>query len=51
MEAGLQFWLKQDVGLIILLLIPISVAIMAIMNIIKIWIREVWKYVTWHRRK
>lgn len=51
MSASLQFWLKQDVGLLILLLVPISVAIMLVMNGIKICIREVWKYVTWNRRK
>lgn len=51
MGAGLQFWLRQDVGLLILLLIPVSVAIMVTMNGIKICIREVWKYVKWNRRK
>lgn len=44
MGAGIQFWLTQDVGLLIILLIPMSVVIMigmrAIMSAVKVFVIE-----------
>lgn len=38
---GLQWWLRQDVGLMILALVPASLVCMLVMDVIKLFLRRI----------